>query len=62
MIDNKTYTVTGPNGFRQGNLTETQARRLAEKMLHTMQQAGWAGKVDIYYRDGSLVQSRKIGA
>jgi len=55
MIDDKNYTVVGINGFRRGSLTRAQAVKLARQMKQQMDQAGWAGKVHVFYRDGSPV-------
>ena len=55
LIDDKTYTVVGINGFRKPGLTRQEAVRLARRMKTQMETAGWAGEVEIYYWDGSLV-------
>lgn len=55
LIDERNYTVVGINGFRQGGLTRKQAVDLARQMQQQMDQAGWRGKMRVYYRDGSPV-------
>lgn len=55
MTTEKNYTVVGINGFRQGSLTRAQAIELAKRMQRMMAEAGWAGKMRVYYRDGSEV-------
>ena len=55
MIDERNYAVTGINGFRQGNLTRNQAIALARRMQQQMKEAGWRGRMKIFYRDGSPV-------
>jgi hypothetical protein len=55
LIDDKNYTVVGINGYRQGNLTREQAVALARRMQEQMDQAGWRGRMRVYYRDGSPV-------
>lgn len=54
-VDEKNYAVVGINGFRKGGLTRDEATQLASRMRHQMKVAGWAGKVRIYYRDGTEV-------
>jgi len=56
LIDEKNYTVVGINGYRVGSLTREQAFKLAGRLREQMKQAGWAGKVRVYYRDGSVAQ------
>ena len=56
LIDDKLYSVVGINGYRQGNLTKEQAFKLASNLTSQMKTNGWAGKVRIYYRDGSEVK------
>jgi len=58
LIDDKNYTVVGINGFRKGGLTYEQAVGLAARMQQQMAQAGWAGRMKVYYRDGSPVDWR----
>lgn len=60
----RNYTVVGtngtgaPNGFRRGNLRRQEAIDLAVRMRDQMKRLGWAGKIRIFYRDGSeLVKS-----
>jgi len=55
IVDEKNYSVVGVNGFRRGSLTRGQAFFLARTMQEQMKTAGWAGKVEVYYRDGSRV-------
>ena len=55
LIDEKNYTVVGPNGFRRGGMRRGEALRLAARMREQMVIAGWAGTVNVYYRDGSRV-------
>jgi hypothetical protein len=55
LIDDKNYTVVGINGYRQGNLTREQAVALARRLQAQMDQAGWRGRMRVYYRDGSPV-------
>jgi len=55
MIDEKVYTVVGINGFRRGCLGRDEALGLAARMRETMRRHGWAGKVRVFFRDGSLV-------
>lgn len=62
LVDDKTYAVTGPNGYRAGSLTRDQADRHHDKLVNEMRTAGWAGTVRTYYRDGSCVQQTKVGA
>ncbi len=56
IIDDRIYTVVGINGYRRGNLTKEQAFNLAENLTNQMKIAGWAGKVRVYYRDGTEVE------
>jgi hypothetical protein len=56
MLDDRTYSVVGINGYRQDNLTREQAIRLARRMQEQMDRAGWRGKMRVFYRDGSLVE------
>jgi hypothetical protein len=56
MYDDKTYSVVGINGYRQGNLTKEQAFKLAQKLTNEMKITGWSGKVRVYYRDGAEVK------
>lgn len=55
IIDDKNYSVVGINGYRQNGLTRKQAVDLARRMQEQMKQAGWAGKMKVFYRDGSPV-------
>jgi len=55
MVDTKVYAVTAPNGYRRGGMTLEQARRHAGRLREQMRTAGWAGKVRVFYRDGSEV-------
>jgi len=55
LIDDKNYAVVGINGFRRGCLTRDQAFDLAKKMSEQMKLFGWAGKVRVFYRDGTEV-------
>jgi hypothetical protein len=55
LIADKNYTVVGINGYHQGNLTREQAVALARRMQEQMDQAGWRGRMRVYYRDGSPV-------
>lgn len=55
MVDEKNYSVVGINGFRRGGLTRQEAMSTARSMQRQMNQAGWAGKVYVYYRDGTSV-------
>lgn len=57
IIDERNYTVIGVNGYRVPNLTRGQATRKADQVRQQMKQAGWAGKVHVVYRDGSVVPS-----
>lgn len=59
-MDEKTYSVTGPNGFRRGSMTRAEADALVERMRAHMRAAGWAGCLDVYYRDGSHVARTRI--
>lgn len=59
IVDTKCYTVVGINGFRQGSLTHEQAIKLACRMQEEMKNAGWVGKMRVYYRDGKLVDWQK---
>lgn len=61
MTDDRTYSVTTINGYRQANLTREQARAHAAKLADQMQRAGWRGKVCIWYRDGSCVDTLSVG-
>lgn len=56
LIDDRTYTVEGPKGYRAGPMTFEQARLQADRMREQMKTAGWSGKVRIYYRDGTEVK------
>lgn len=62
LADEKNYAVVGINGFRRGSLTESEALRLARDMQKQMQTAGWAGKLRVFYRDGSEVDLTKEGS
>jgi len=55
IIDDRIYSVVGINGFRHGNLTRSQAIEMAIKMQKLMDNAGWRGRMKVYYRDGSVV-------
>lgn len=57
IVDTKLYSVKGPNGFRRGSLTKEEAFSLAGRMTSQMKEAGWAGKVEVYYRDGQRVET-----
>lgn len=57
MSVERNYSVTGPHGFRRGNLTRAQALALVASMTETMRRQGWAGKVRAFYRDGTEVTS-----
>ena len=59
IIDERNYTVVGINGYRQGNLTRLQAVVLAYRKQREMQNAGWAGRMRVYYRDGLPVDWEK---
>jgi hypothetical protein len=56
LIDEKNYTVVGPNGYRRGGLTREEAFALAANMREQMRTAGWRGDVRVYYRDGTEVK------
>lgn len=56
IIDERLYTVTAPNGYRKSNLTQEEAKQHAARLREQMKKNGWAGKVRVYYRDGSLVR------
>lgn len=58
LIDDKNYTVVGINGFRQGSLTFEQAVKMACRMQEQMDRAGWRGKMEVYYRDGTRIEWR----
>lgn len=55
-FDDRNYTVTAINGFRRGSLTRSEAERLARTMRETMRTSGWAGRVRVFFRDGSEVK------
>lgn len=57
MVDDKIYSVTGPNGFRRGSLTRVEADKLVARMRDVMERAGWSGKLEVFYRDGSRVRA-----
>jgi len=57
MFDTKNFSVTTINGYRRGNFTEIQAIRHALNLQKQMHTAGWAGKVHVFYRDGSEVKN-----
>lgn len=61
IIDTKIYSVTGINGFRQCSLTRQQAIALARRMQVQMDDAGWSGKMRVYYCDGSEIQKSEWG-
>lgn len=56
MIDDRNYAVVGINGFRQGSLTRKQAVDMARRMQEQMDRAGWRGRMQVYYRDGSRIE------
>lgn len=58
MIDTKVYTVTAPNGYRKANLTREEAMAHAKRLRELMRTNGWAGKVRVIYRDGSVVEEK----
>jgi len=59
MMDTKTYYVTGINGYRSPWMTKKQAETHAERLRAQMQTAGWAGKVRVYFRDGTEVRKAR---
>lgn len=61
MIDTKCYSVTGPNGFRHGGLTQEEADAMAQRMRDQARVAGWRGTFRVYYRDGSCVSTYRVG-
>lgn len=54
-IDDKLYSVSGPNGYRKAWFTLSQAHAAAKAMREQMARNGWRGKVRIYYRDGTEI-------
>ena len=61
IIDERTYSVTGPNGYRRAGLSHAQAVAHAESLAEQMRTAGWRGVARVHYRDGSEVASIKVG-
>lgn len=61
IIDERNYSVVGINGYRQGNLTRSQADTHAAQLVHQMETAGWRGRVAIVYRDGTVVWTHQVG-
>jgi hypothetical protein len=60
IIDERNYSVVGINGFRQGGLTIDQAATLACRLQDQMDQNGWRGKMQVFYRDGSEVDWKRL--
>lgn len=58
-MDDKNYSVVGINGFRRGSLTRKQALDMARRMQEQMDRAGWRGKIEVYYRDGTRIDWRQ---
>ncbi len=56
MIDHKVFQVVGVNGYRSQWMTREEALAHAARMQERMRLAGWAGKVCVFYRDGSEVR------
>jgi len=56
IIDDRSYTVVGINGYRLSNLTLEQARKKTAHLQEEMKTAGWRGKVRVFYRDGTEVK------
>ena len=62
IIDPLTYYVTGPNGFRSRWLRKEEALALGLRMVEQSKQAGWSGTFRVYFRDGTVVETYRVGA
>ena len=60
LIDEKLYTVTTINGYRQGGFTMEQAVKHANNLHKQMENAGWRGDIRVHYRDGTCVLEMSV--
>ena len=61
FYSDRNYSVTAPNGYRKGGMSEDEAQTHAAALNQQMRENGWRGKAEVYYRDGSLVPAKKVG-
>lgn len=60
-FDERIYAVVAPYGYRKPGLTKAEAEQHATRLAEQMRTAGWRGNVDIVYRDGSVVERKRVG-